>query len=66
MVEGIDDNTANQDQLKREDGEKVDIEAFFNLFRLIYISSFRGIEIVVLNLKVFVERLEYFDFSHLI
>ena len=29
MVEGIDDNTANQDQLKREDGEEVDIEAFF-------------------------------------
>ena len=66
MVEGIDDNTANQDQLKREDGEEVDIEAFFNLFRLIYISSFRGIEIVVLNLKVFVDRLENFDFSHLI
>ena len=66
MVEGIDDNTANQDQLKREDGEEVDIEAFFNLFRLIYIGSFRGIEIVVLNLEVFVDRLENFDFSHLI
>ena len=66
MVEGIDDNTANQDQLKRKDGEEVDIEAFFNLFRLIYISSFRGIEIVVLHLKVFVDRLENFNFSHLI